>query len=65
MIRRGEGGWVDVGMGGPLDSPLKIGVEKSFSWTLVRASAWITAGECYKEYTSAGRGLYTASLFPA
>jgi hypothetical protein len=45
MIRRGEGGWVDVGMGGPLDSPLKIGVEKSFSWTLVRASAWITAGE--------------------
>src|SRR5260221_4685614 len=27
------------------DTPLKIGVEKSFSWTLVRASAWITGGE--------------------
>jgi hypothetical protein len=24
---------------------MKIGVEKSFSWTLVRASAWITVGK--------------------
>jgi hypothetical protein len=31
-----------------IDIPMKIGVEKSFSWTLVRASAWITVGEFKK-----------------
>jgi hypothetical protein len=34
------------------DTPLKIGVEKSFSWTLVRASAWITAGEIVNSFFS-------------
>jgi len=34
------------------DTPLKIGVEKSFSWTLVRASAWITGGEIVNSFFS-------------